>query len=166
MSFPVKPAAVVILIAAATPSMAQPIAEPAIFAQTMADVNRLAIAAGKMALDRAKTEGARDYAQKIIEEHSRMQEELETAAKAEGVTLKLGLNSDLQRKRDALAQADDGQFDAAYLSNEIVVQQAARNAAEAYAEQGPGGDLKTYAVSYRNTYLMHLVRARGMTGSE
>lgn len=165
MTFPIKPAAI-ILLAAASPAQSQSIPQPAVFAQTMAEVNRLAIATAEMALTRAKTEGARDYARRAIKEHTSMQQELENAAKADGVTLRKGLNPDLQRKRDALAHANESQFDAAYLSNEIIVQQAARDAAANYSEQGPGGGLKTYAVNYRNTYLMHLVRAKSLTNPE
>jgi predicted outer membrane protein len=151
------------MLAAAGASQAQSIKEPAVFAQTMTDVNHLAIASAELALKRAKTEGARDYANRAMKEHKEMQAELDKAAKAEGVTLKPELNADFERKRAALANANAAQFDAAYLSNEIVVQQAAHEATKAYSESGPGGDLKTFAVNYRNTYMMHLVRARSLT---
>lgn len=154
--------AAIILFTAANAGLAQAV-EPQAFAQTMTEMNRLAIAAADMALQRAKTEGAQQYARKAAEEHKAMQSELDAAAKAEGVSVKEGLNPDFERKRAALAQSNSTQFDAAYLSNEIVLQQAAHEAAKAYAEKGPGGDLKTFAANYRNTYLMHLVRARSLT---
>lgn len=76
-----------------------------------------------------------------MKDHRKAQAELETAAKAQLLTFKADLDASQAEKLEALNSAPDANFDAAFLSAQMVVHQSAMELFALYAEKGEEGPL-------------------------
>lgn len=145
-----------------TPAIAQDNPNQA-FAQNAATMNRFEIESAKLALDLGKDARAKEYAQDMIEDHSKSLVELGEAASAERVPLPRELDPESSKKLQALREAPAADFDQAYLSTQLVVHETAVQLFMAYSKDGPDGALKNYAAHTVGTLRMHDIRIHGLT---
>jgi len=90
---------------------------------------------------------------------------LTEAAKADSIALVLGLSMEQKQTHTALEQAEESQFDAAYMSSQMKASDQAIRLLGAYADHGPAGSLKTYAIANYPLVRMHKVRAQSKTNT-
>lgn len=81
------------------------------------------IDAGKLALEKATSEDVKNFAQKMIDDHTKANEEL--AALAASKNLEISENAELMNQAKAwILQMRDGEsFDKAYMNNQVVAHQ-------------------------------------------
>jgi putative membrane protein len=146
----------------------QPTAEmealgPADFAQQAAASNEFEILSSNLALQRSRDPQVKEFAQVMLDDHRRAQEQLQSAAEADSVAIVLELSMEQKQTLAALDQAEESQFDSAYMSAQMKAHDQAIRLLGAYADKGPAGSLKTYAIANYPLVRTHKVRAHSHT---
>lgn len=146
----------------------QPTAEmeafgPADFARHAAAANEFELLSSNLALKRSQDAKVKDFAKTMLDDHRRAQEQLQAAAAADSVAMVLELSMEQKQTLTALEQAEDSQFDSAYLSAQMKAHDEAIRLLGAYADKGPAGSLKTYAIANYPLVRTHKVRAHATT---
>lgn len=95
----------------------------------------------------------------MVKDRRKAQAELEAAAKAQLVTFKADLDASWAEKLEALNSAPDANFDAAFLSAQMVVHQSAMELFAFCAEKGGEGPLRTHAQAQYPALHMHFLKA-------
>jgi putative membrane protein len=137
--------------------------DPAGFVKLAVASNDFEILSSELALRRSQDPQVRDFAQTMLDDHRRAQEQLQSAAEADSVALVLELSMEQKQTLTALEQAEESQFDSAYMSAQMKAHDEAIRLLGAYADNGPAGSLKTYAVANYPLVRTHKVRAQSLT---
>ena len=95
------------------------------FATAVASSNMKEIALGKIALKNANYGRLKEFAQKMIDTHTKANQDLQTACYTAGVTLPSGLSKSDQEEVDKMAGKDGKAFDRAYIKKMVREQQKA-----------------------------------------
>ncbi|MCC8931952.1 DUF4142 domain-containing protein [Rhizobium sp. 'Codium 1'] len=136
---------------------------PAGFVQQAAASNEIEIRSAELALRRSQDPQVTEFAQTILDDHRRAQEQLQSAADADSVAIVLELSMEQKQTLMALEQAEESQFNSAYMSAQMKAHDEAIRLLGAYADHGPAGSLKTYAVAHYPLIRTHKVRAQSLT---
>ncbi|WP_158238477.1 DUF4142 domain-containing protein [Pollutimonas subterranea] len=116
---------------------------PAAFITQATSGNMLEIQSSKLAMDRSKQDQVRQFAERMIKDHSGAAERMKSAAMGQNIPDDM---SALHAKAlEALRHADDKQFDAQYLRTQLQAHQDAVLLHEQYAATGEQESLKQYA---------------------
>ncbi|MBX9469818.1 MAG: DUF4142 domain-containing protein [Rhizobium sp.] len=148
-----------------TPSQAATVValDPVGFAREAAAANAFEILSSEVALRRSQSPDVKQFAQTMVDDHRRAQKELQDSAKADNVNLSEDLSMEQQQTLLALEQAEESQFDSAYLSVQVKAHDQAIQLLSSYSESGPVGGLKTYATAHYPKVRTHMVRAQSLT---
>ena len=123
------------------------------------------IESSKLALEKAQSADLKKYAQKIIDDHTKMSADLKKAAgTAQGVTVPTALDERRQGMIDNLRQAPAGGFDEVYRNQQIASHEESLAFARTYAEAGDNAALKAHATKGAPMIEAHLNTVRGMGG--
>lgn len=145
------------------PAPGEPLADdppqPAAFAARAAAANLFEIQSAELALRRSKEAFVLDYAKQLLTDHRKAQAELEAAAKSQTAAFRPELDDDLTEKLAALASASDADFDAAFLSAQMVAHQSTIELFALYAGKGQRGPLKAHAQAQYPTLHTHFLKA-------
>lgn len=136
---------------------------PAGFVQQAAASNEFEIRSAELALRRSQDPQVTEFAQTMLDDHRRAQEQLQSAADADSVAIVLELSMEQKQTLMALEQAEESQFNSAYMSAQMKAHDEAIRLLGAYADHGPAGSLKTYAVAHYPLVRTHKVRAQSLT---
>ncbi len=136
---------------------------PAEFAQQAAATNEFEILAAELALKRSQNDEVKDFARTMLDDYKRAQGQLSEAAKADSIAMVMELSMEQKQTLTALEQAEQSQFDPAYMSSQMKASDQAISLLGAYADHGPAGSLKTYAIANFPLVRMHKVRAQSQT---
>jgi putative membrane protein len=131
--------------------------------EDIAHANLAEVETGKLALEKSKNEQVRQFAQRMIDDHTTALKELQTLAQSRGVTLPT--ETDVQHKTiaTALKALSGDTFDHQYMERvgigdhertHDLLQKAVKNARDA--------DLKAYAQKTLKTVDQHLSMAKKM----
>jgi putative membrane protein len=119
------------------------------------------IAEAKLALKHASSAEVKKFASMMITDHTKSTAALKAviAKSGEILTPPSALSADMQSKVDALGQTAAGDFDKAYLADQVDAHQTALGVMQAYAAGGDVADLKTFATDTATVVQQHLTRA-------
>lgn len=137
--------------------------DPASFANEAAAANAYEIEASQIALRRTQSTKVKTFAETIINDHRRAQKELQDAAKSDQVSLSAELSTQQRQTLAALEQAQESDFDNAYLSAQMKAHDQGIRLLGSYSDSGPPGGLKTYATAHYPILRTHMVRAQSLT---
>jgi putative membrane protein len=137
--------------------------DPAGFAKEAAAANAFEILSSEVALRRGLSPEVKAFAQTMIDDHRRAQRELHDSATSDNVSLSEDLSMEQRQTLLALEQAEESQFDSAYLSAQMKAHDQAIQLLGSYAADGPPGGLKTYATAHYPAVRNHMVRAQSLT---
>lgn len=137
--------------------------DPAGFVRQAAASNEFEILSSELALRRSEDPQVRDFAQAMLDDHRRAQEQLNSAAEADAVAIVMELSMEQKQTLTALEQAEESQFNSAYMSAQMKAHDQAIRLLGAYADHGAAGSLKTYAVANYPLIRTHKVRAQSLT---
>lgn len=118
---------------------------PQAFADRAASSNMFEIMTSELALEKSKSDEVRSFAEKMIADHAAAAEKMRAAATAEGVTPLAVVMPDHQAQLEMLSSVDPNEFDAAYFGAQLAAHTEAVTLFEGFSEQGPDGDLKSFA---------------------
>jgi len=127
----------------------------------LASANMSEIEAGKIALDKSKNEQVRNFAQKMVDDHTKAQAQLNQLAQAKGVSLPSEPDAKHKKEIDTLSSLSGAQFDKTYLLRGGVVDHRQAHAMLTHIEKtAKDSDLKSLASNMMPTINEHAQMAQ------
>jgi putative membrane protein len=129
----------------------------------MAYANLSEIEAGKLAQSKSKNENVRNFAQKMVDDHTKAQGELQQLAQAKGVTLPTKPDAKHKAAMDKLGKLSGAAFDSSYMKNGGVNDhEAAHKLVARVKSKAADADLKALADKTLPTIDDHLAMAKDL----
>jgi putative membrane protein len=133
--------------------------EDAEFAVEAADGSMLEVELGTMALTRAASPEVKQFAQKIIDEHTRSNNELKALAQKKNITLPTTMGDEHKRKYENLQEKTGPDFDKEYMDLMVKDHKDDIREFEEQVEDGSDLEIKEWASSKLPTLRNHLEEA-------
>ena len=130
------------------------------FAVYTADAGMLEVELGKLAQTNASSPEVKKFAQMMVDEHSKANDELKAVAQQKNITLPPTLGEKCQKKYNDLAEEKGHDFDKEYMSFMVSDHKDVIDAFEKQADNGNDADLKTWANAKLPTLRHHLEMAQ------
>lgn len=135
--------------------------------QDITHANLAEIDTGRLALEKSKNEQVRKFAQMMIDDHTKAQQELQTIAQSKGITLPT--ETDLQHKTiaTALKLLSGDTFDSQYIARVGVGDhERAESLLDKTIRETSDEDLRAYAQKTIKAVQHHLATARSMDAAK
>lgn len=130
------------------------------WAVAVADLGMLEVEASKLALERATTPAVKDFAQTMVTDHTKANEELKAAASQKNISLPAALSDKSQKKLNDLREKSGKDFEDAYTDCMVKDHKEAVDKFKKQAEKGEDADLKSWAAGKVATLEHHLEMAK------
>jgi putative membrane protein len=121
---------------------------------------------GKLALQKASSNDVKEFAQKMIDDHTKANETLKQVAAQEKIDIPASLDSKHQSRIDKLAKLSGDQFDKAYVKDQLKDHQDDVGKFTAEAQNGSVPNVKSFASSTLPTLQQHLELIKNLHKSE
>ncbi len=130
------------------------------FAVKVADAGLLEVQLGKLALKNAVSAKVKEFAQMMVDDHSKANIELTAAAQKKNISLPAGLSDKSQEKYNDLSSKSGSEFDKKYMSAMVDGHQDVLDAMTKEAEKGKDPDLRAWAQGKVDVIKHHLEIAK------
>jgi len=149
--------------AATIPTPANEAAAPDFVAKAAAS-DMFEVESSKVALSRSNNAEVKQFAQMMIDAHTKSTADLKAAIAASGqaITPPAALPTDLQTKLDALKSADAADFDLRYLNDQVDGHDAALNLVQRYANDGDVPQIKDTAIALAPVVQAHYTEVKAL----
>jgi putative membrane protein len=115
---------------------------------------------GKLALQRASDPAVKEFAQRMVADHTRANSELKAVALKKNIQLPTDLTSGQKSKMDKLSKLSGAEFDKQYMSDMVKDHEEDVEDFKTQAEQGTDPDVKSFAAKTLPTLQSHLQMAQ------
>ena len=132
------------------------------FAEKAAQDSIAEIDLGELAKERAGSDEVKQFAQRMIDDHGKANEQLEEIAKTKGVALPTEAGEEHSKVRAELADLKGEEFDQKYMAAMAEDHQKAVDLFQKQAEEGQDPELKAFAEQTLPTIKEHLTMAQSM----
>lgn len=132
------------------------------FAVEAADGGMLEVQLGQLALTKASSPQVKEFAQSMIDDHSKANEELKNLAQSKNITLPSTLSEKNQKDYNDLAEKSGADFDKAYCKFMVKDHKEDLDKFKKAAEKAEDPDLKSWAAGKVPVLEHHLSMAEGM----
>jgi putative membrane protein len=122
------------------------------------------VAMGRMALDKSSDSQVKQLAQRIVDDHTKANDQLKTIAQDKNVTLPDGPAPDARKSADAMQKMDGAAFDKAWAKH-MVTDHKKAIAMFTKASKGGDADVRGFATETLPTLRTHLKMAEDLAGS-
>jgi putative membrane protein len=125
---------------------------------------------GKLAADKATNPEVKQFAQRMVDDHGKANDELKSIASKKNITLPTDLDAKDKALRDRLSKLSGAAFDRAYMQAMVKDHRTDVNEFRTESKSGRDGDVKAWAAKTLPTLEQHLKlaqddnRAVGTTG--
>ncbi len=127
------------------------------------NINQFEIQAGQEAESKAAASGFKDYAQMIINDHTKMNDELKSLIqKTGGMQLPNALDNEHQTEFNQLKASTERNFDRLFRTQQIKGHQEALRIFQSYASNGDNADLRSFAQNSVAMLQRHLDQAENL----
>jgi len=133
--------------------------EDAEFAVEAADGGMMEVEMGTLAITKAASPEVKQFAQKIVDEHTRTNNELKALAEKKNISLPTTLGDEYQRKLENLREKTGAEFDKEYMDLMVKDHKEDVKEFEEQAEDGTDPEIKEWASSKLPTLRNHLEEA-------
>lgn len=130
------------------------------WAVAVADLGMLEVEVSRLALERATTPAVKQFAQQMVDDHTRANEELKGLASKKNITLPTRLSDKSQKKLNDLLEKSGKDFEDAYTDCMVKDHKEAVNKFKKQAEKGDDADLKLWAAGKVVALEHHLDQAK------
>ena len=130
------------------------------WAVAVADMSMFEVEASKLALERATTPAVKQFAQTMVDDHSKAGEELKGVASQKNISLPATLSDKSQDKLNDLREKSGKDFEDAYTDCMVKGHKDAVDKFKKQAEKGEDADLKSWAAGKVATLEHHLEMAK------
>jgi len=104
----------------------------------------------------------KDFADRMVTDHTKTTDELTTQAKADNISLPVAMDGSHQQMLDNLNRLNGDDFKKRYFSDQVSAHKAAVSLFERYAKGGDNAKLKEWASTTLPTLRHHLEMAQGL----
>jgi putative membrane protein len=132
------------------------------FAVEAADGGMLEVQLAQLAIANGASKQVKDFAQSMVKEHSKANEELKSLATQKNITLPGTLSEDSKKKYDKLAEKRGKEFDEAYCELMVKDHKDDIDKFKKEADDGNDADIKSWASEKLPTLQHHLSLAENM----
>jgi putative membrane protein len=126
------------------------------FATAAANGGMAEVAMGKLALERATNIDVKAFANMMVIDHGKANEELMDIAKTKNITLPAAVDADHKKKLDELSKLRNADFDKTYVNDMIEGHKKVLDLMQAEAKDGKDAELKAFATKMVPAVKMHL----------
>lgn len=131
-----------------------------LFVQLAAAGGQAEVEAARLAGERARTPGVKDFAQQMAHDHDGANARLAALARPAGIPLPAALDADHQAMQRELQAAPADRFDTLYLRGQLVDHQKTVQLLEWEMGSGQDADLQRFAADTLPVVLQHLQRVQ------
>jgi putative membrane protein len=132
------------------------------FAVNAADGGMLEVQLGQLAATKASSPKVKEFAQKMVDDHSKANDELKSLAAQKNISLPASLSEDKQKKYDDLAGKSGADFDKAYSEFMVKDHKDDIDKFKKCADDAKDADLKAWAAGKVPVLEHHLSMAQAM----
>ena len=115
---------------------------------------------GRLAVQRGSNPAVKSFGQRMIEDHSRANNELKSIAARKSLALPPDINSDQKTTMDNLSKLSGAEFDQEYMSDMVKDHEADAKEFENQAAKGTDADIKAFVAKTLPMIQGHLQMAR------
>ena len=133
--------------------------EAAEFAVEAADLGLLEVQLSTLALTKASSPQVKQFAQMMVDDHTKANNELKTLAQTKNISLPTVLSDASQRKFDNLNEKTGAEFDKEYMDAMVKDHKEAIDEFEDEAEDGKDAEIKSWAAGKLTALRHHLETA-------
>ena len=119
---------------------------------------------GQLAIEKSSNENVKRFAQRMVEDHGKANEDLQQLAAQKGVSLASEPSAKQKAKKERLSKLSGDEFDRAYMSDMLKDHRADIVAFEQESDSGTDSDIKKFASQALPTLREHLKQAESVTG--
>ena len=136
------------------------------FATHVAQANMAEVALGKLAQEKAQRDDIKKFAQKMVDEHSKAEQDLEGIASKNNLTLPQDMSPQQKTQHDRLSKLSGPEFDRNYIRLMIMDHTRVGNALQQESHKvSANSDLKDYATRMYPSVSDHLTMAKAIAGA-
>jgi putative membrane protein len=114
------------------------------------------VALGRLAAKQAASEDVKKFGQRMVDDHSKANDELKHLAQSEGITLPVDMDEKAKATQQRLAKLSGTDFDRAYMEEMVKGHMKDVTAFEQESEQAKDPDVKQWATKILPTLKEHL----------
>lgn len=146
------------------PGKAEKAVSPAEFVMKAAQGGMYEVKSSESAVQKAKSPKVKQFAEQMIADHTKANEELKQAAAAKGLTVPPGVSQEQAQMLAKLGKASGEGFDAEYVKQQTEAHEKTVALFKGQAMNGQDADLKAWAKKTLPTLEMHLKHVKEMKG--
>ena len=132
------------------------------FAVSAAEGGMLEVQLAQLALTKATSPKVKEFAQSMVDDHSKTNEELKSLAQSKNITLPSALSEEKQKDYDKLAEKSGEEFDKAYSEFMVKDHKDDVDKFKKAAEKAEDGDIKSWAAAKVPVLEHHLSMAESL----
>jgi putative membrane protein len=132
------------------------------FVEKAAQASIAEIDLGELAQEKAQSDEVKQFAQRMVQDHGKANEQLEEIAKNKGAVIPTEAGEDHSKIRAELGELEGEEFDQRYMAAMAEEHQKAVDLFQSQAEQGEDEELKSFAEQTLPTIKEHLSMAQSM----
>ena len=129
------------------------------FAVEAADAGLMEVQLGTLALTKASSPEVKSFAQMMVDDHTKANNELKALAQQKNISLPTVIGNERQRKVENLSEKTGTEFDKEYMDLMVSEHKEAIDEFEDQAEKGKESEVKSWASSKVATLRQHLQEA-------
>jgi putative membrane protein len=130
------------------------------FAKEAAEGGMAEVQMGKLAADKGTDSDVKSFGQKMVDDHSKANDELKSLAAKKGIALPQDLSKKHKSTQDKLSKLSGAKFDKAYMKDMVDDHEKDVKAFRKQAKEGSDADIKAFAEKTLPTLESHLDLAK------
>jgi putative membrane protein len=115
---------------------------------------------GKLAAEKGSTDSVKEFGQKMVDDHTKANEELKKVASTESITIADSLDAKHQSRVDKLSKLSGPAFDKAYMKDQVKDHEQDVSEFQNEAQNGTQVEVKDFAAKTLPTIQGHLAMAK------
>ena len=115
---------------------------------------------GKMAQEKGSSDQVKQFGARMVEDHSKANDDLKQVASSKGITLPIDLDAKHKAKMDKMQKLSGAQFDRAYMDDMVADHKEDVAEFKKQASSGKDSDVKAFAAKTLPTLEDHLKMAQ------
>jgi putative membrane protein len=121
---------------------------------------------GKLAAQKASRDDVKQFGQKMVDDHTKANDQLKEMASKDGVTVPDALDAKHQARVEKLSKLSGPEFDKAYVKDQLKDHETDVKQFQTEAQNGTDPNIKNFASSTLPTLQEHLTMVKSLSQSE
>jgi putative membrane protein len=141
-----------------------PVTSDQAFIKEAVDGGLVEVELGQLAVEKSSNEDVKRFAQRMVEDHGKANEELKQLAAKKGLNLPSEPSAKQKAKKERLSRLSGEEFDKAYMSDMLKDHKTDIAAFQQESDSGKDSDVKEFATQALPTLGEHIKQAESVTG--